>query len=143
MFFGEYNYQLDEKNRLRVPSKLRNNFKSTYIITKGTNNSLFIFDKEYFETAFLEKLNNVPTFDIASQRPIRALLSSSFEVEEDKQGRFVLPSNLKEYAGISKNIVFIGVGNRLELWSEENWQKYQNYDEGFDNVLNELAKHNV
>ena len=143
MFFGEYNYQLDEKNRLRIPSKLRNNFKSNYIITKGTNNSLFIFDKEYFETTFLEKLNNVPTFDISSQKPIRALLSSSFEVEEDKQGRFVLPANLKNYANISKNIVFIGVGNRLEVWSEENWLKYQSLDESIDEVLSELAKFNV
>ena len=58
MFFGEYNYQLDEKNRLRIPSKLRNNLTSNYIITKGTNNSLFVYDKNYFESTFLEKLNN-------------------------------------------------------------------------------------
>ena len=83
MFFGEYNYQLDEKNRVRLPSKLRNELSGNYVITKGTNNSLFIFSKEYFETQFVEKLSNIPTFDIEAQRSVRALLSSSYEVEED------------------------------------------------------------
>ncbi len=143
MFFGEYNYQLDEKNRIRIPSKLRNEFAGSYIVTKGTNHSLFVFAKDYFQTQFLDKLNSVPTFDSEAQRPIRALLSSSFEVEEDKQGRFVLPTNLRNFAGISKNIVFVGVGNRLEIWSEDNWNNYVADSSDFDNVVTKLSQYDV
>ena len=143
MFFGEYNYQLDEKNRVRLPSKLRSELSGTYVITKGTNNSLFIFSKEYFEAQFVEKLSNVPTFDIEAQRSVRALLSSSYEVEEDKQGRFVLPANLREFAKILKDIVFVGVGHRLELWGLENWTKYNSSDKSFDEVVGELVKFSI
>ncbi len=143
MFFGEFNYQLDEKNRVRIPSKLRNEFAGSYIITKGTNNSLFIFAKDYFQAQFVEKLNSIPTFDIDAQRPIRALLSSSYEVEEDKQGRFVIPANLKEFANITKDIVFVGVGNRLELWGLENWNSYISLDKSFDEVVGELIKFSI
>ncbi len=142
MFYGQYSYQLDEKNRARIPSKIRNGLAG-YVITKGLNNALFIFSKDYFETQFLDKLNSVPTFDVEAQRPIRALLSSSYEVEEDKQGRFVIPANLREFANITKDIVFVGVGHRLELWSAENWSKYQSGDKTFDEVLGELVKYNV
>ncbi len=143
MFFGEYNYQLDEKNRVRIPSKFRNDLSGSYVLTKGTNNSLFIFDKKYFEDNFLSKLENIPTFDIEAQKPIRALLSSSYEVEEDKQGRFVLPSNLKEFATINKDIVFVGVGHRLELWSKEKWDLYLSSANEFDQVVGELVKYSV
>ena len=143
MFFGQYNYQLDEKNRVRIPSKLRKELTEGYVITKGTTHSIFIFDRQYFQDQFVAKLNNIPTFDIEAQRPIRALLSSSYEVEEDKQGKFVLPTNLKEFANINKNIVFVGVGQRLELWSEENWNKYVACDDSIDQVLGELGKYEI
>ena len=143
MFFGEYNYQIDEKNRVRIPSKLRAELDNNYIITKGTNHSLFIFSKEFFTTQFVNKLNNIPTFDIEAQKPIRALLSSSFEVEEDKQGRFVIPANLREFANINKDVVFVGVGQRLELWSKENWDRYNDSDNSFDIVVGELIKYDI
>ena len=139
MFFGEYHYQLDEKSRLRIPSKLKSESKE-YVVTKGTNNCLFVFEKAYFGNEFLSKLANVPTFSVSGQKPIRALLSSSFEVGEDSQGRFVLPATLKEFAKISKNIVFIGVGNRIEIWAEEAWQEYNSEDgKTFDNMIESLA----
>lgn len=141
MFFGEYLHQLDEKGRLRLPSKIK--CSNQIIITKGTNNCLFVFEKNYFENQFLSKLENVPTFDIESQKPIRALLSSSFEITEDNQGRFLLPNSLKDFAKISKNIVFVGVGNRLEIWSEENWKAYNDSDKSFDEVVSKLSKYEI
>ncbi len=144
MFFGEYHYQLDEKSRLRIPSKLKASLSKEYIITKGINNSLFIFGKEFFESEFLAKLTSVPTFSVSGQKPIRALLSSSFEVAEDSQGRFLLPSTLKDFAKISKNVVFIGVGNRIEVWSEENWNEYNNEDgKTFDEMVESLSEFNI
>ena len=143
MFFGEFLHMMDEKSRVRIPSKLKNNLINGYVITKGTNSCLFIFSKEYFEKEFLVKLNNVPTFDINSQKPIRLLLSSTYEVEEDLQGRFILPAGLKEFAGITKNIVFIGVGSRIEMWNEENWNKYKGNEHKFDEIIGSLSSFNV
>ena len=143
MFFGEYHYQLDEKGRLRIPSKLRSSLLKEYVITKGTSSSLFVFDKAYFENEFLSKLSSVPTFSAGAQKPIRALLSSSFEVSEDAQGRFGLPIALKEFAKINKNIVFVGVGNRIEIWAEEIWQKYNEDGKTFDEVIESLSEFNI
>ena len=68
MFIGEYAYQLDEKNRFRIPTKLKSGLGSEIVITKGSSNSLFVFNKNYFEQEFLNKLNSVPTFDATAQR---------------------------------------------------------------------------
>lgn len=143
MFFGEYKHIIDEKSRLRVPAKLKPGLNNEYVVTKGTNSCLFIFSKSYFQEQFLNKLNAVPTFNIESQKPIRMLLSSTYEVEEDGQGRFLLPSNLKEFAHINKDVVFVGVGNRIEIWSEENWNSYKGNDESFDDMANALSGFNV
>ena len=143
MFFGEFNHQTDEKGRLRIPAKLKTALKGEFIVTKGTNNCLFVFDKSYFENQFLNKLMEVPTFDLEAQKPIRALLSSSFEVAEDAHGRFLLPLALKEFASISKNVVFVGVGNRIEIWSEENWKTYMQAEKSFDEVASSLGKYSI
>ncbi len=143
MFFGEFNYSADEKNRIRIPSKLKTKLGSEYVLTKGTDSCLFVFKKSYFEDEFLNKLNSVPTFNVEGQKPIRLLLSSTYEPSEDAQGRFVLPGNLKDYALISKNIVFIGVGNRIEIWSEEKWNEYKGDEHNFNNVANNLSSFNV
>jgi len=144
VFFGEFFHQLDEKGRIRIPAKLKSAFSTKEcIITKGTNGCLFVFDKKYFVDEFLVKLSAVPTFDINTQKPIRMLLSSSFEAQEDSQGRFLMPSTLKEYAKILKNIVFIGVGNRIEIWSEENWQEYKGSEFTFDESVSKLSELNI
>ena len=75
MFFGEFSHQIDEKGRLRIPAKLKTDLKNEFVITKGTNGCLFVFNKAYFENQFLNKLMEVPTFDLDAQKPIRAFLS--------------------------------------------------------------------
>lgn len=143
MFFGEYKHSVDEKARMRVPAKLKVSLSNKYVVTKGTSGCLFIFSKNYFEQEFLSKLNAVPTFNVASQKPIRMLLSSTFEVEEDAQGRFLLPASLREFAGIEKNVVFIGMGNRIEVWSDNNWENYKGSDNDFDVLFESLSEFNV
>lgn len=138
MFIGEYSYQLDEKNRFRIPTKLKNGLGEEIVITKGSNNSLFVFNRSYFENEFLSKLNNVPTFDSNAQKALRAFYSSCFEVLNDNQGRYLLPSSLKEHAAISKDVTFIGVGNRIEIWSSEEWKKY-NGNINFDETISTLS----
>ena len=143
MFFGEFKYSIDDKGRLRMPAKLKTSLGAEYVILKGTSKCLFVFTKQYFEQEFLNKLNSVPTFSAEGQKPIRMLLSSTYQAEEDVQGRFLLPTYLKEFAQISKGVVFIGVGNRIEIWSEENWSQYIGNNNNLDSLTELLSNYNV
>ena len=141
MLIGTYRHQLDEKNRVRFPSKFKDELKTGFIVAKGTNGCLFAFSKEKFEELY-QKLSEIPMFDSEAQKPIRALLSSAFETEEDKQGRILLPQELRNYAKFTKNVVTIGVGNRVEIWSEEVFDDY-NTSDSYDEAASELGKYGV
>ncbi len=142
MLNGEYFHQCDQKFRLRLPAKLKKEFSDGCFITKGNDGCLFIFSAKQFDS-LTQKLDSLPLFDSKAQRPLRALLSSAFEVEEDAQGRFLLPQALREFAGIKKDVVFIGVGNRAELWDKEKWTEYNNNMGSFDEVLSELGGYGI
>lgn len=142
MLNGEYFHQCDQKFRLRLPAKLKKEFSDGCFITKGSDGCLFVFSRKQFD-ALEERLDSLPIFDSKAQRPLRLLLSSAFEVEEDNQGRFLLPVSLREFAGITKDVVFIGVGNRAELWSRERWNKYNENAGNFDEVLSELGEYGI
>ncbi len=118
MLIGTYRHAVDAKKRMRVPFKFKTELGADFIITKGTEDNLFAFSKEQFDIVY-EKLNSIPLFDTEAQKPVRAFLSSAFSAEEDAQGRILLPKELVAHAKISKNIVFVGVGNRVEIWAEE------------------------
>ncbi len=136
MFFGEYCHALDEKGRIRIPSKLKSGL-GEYVATKGVNNCIYIFNKSYFETEFLDSINKVSAYSLTGQNAVRAILSSTFEVEEDNQGRFIIPASLKEFAGITKNVVSVGVGKRIEIWDEQTWKDY-NTKTSFVDAIKEL-----
>ena len=141
MLIGTYRHQLDAKARFRMPGKFKDELESGFIVAKGTNGCLYAFSKSSFEELY-KKLAEVPMFDIEAQKPIRALLSSAFETEEDAQGRILLPKELRTYAKLEKDIVTIGVGNRVEIWAEETYNAY-NDDGGFDSAASELSKYGV
>ena len=142
MLLGEYHHQLDERNRIRIPAKFRTELGSNYIIMKGTDNCLFVYSSAEMQNLLNEKLKAVPLSDVKAQKSIRMLFSSGFEVEEDAQGRFVLPQNLREFANITKDVVSIGVGNRIELWDEGTWGDY-NSNSDFDTILGDLSQYGV
>ncbi len=141
MFIGTYRHQIDEKCRLRMPSKFKEALKEGFIVAKGTNGCLFAFSSKEFEELY-KKLENVSTFDLEAQKAVRALLSSAFVTEEDKQGRILLPQELRNFAKIVKNVVTIGVGNRVEIWSEESFNAY-NTAENYDEASSALSKYGV
>lgn len=141
MFIGTYRHQTDEKSRLRMPTKFKEGLGEGFIVAKGTNGCLFAFTQEEFENLY-KKLENVSIFDVEAQKPLRALLSSAFVTEEDKQGRILLPQELRNYAKITKNVVTIGVGGRVEIWSEENFNAY-NTEESYDTAAASLIKYGV
>ncbi len=143
MFLGEYKHSCDDKNRLRLPPKFKKELTGSLVLTKGNDGCLFIVPKNQFEV-ILEKINNLPMFDSKAQLPIRMLFSSAVELQEDNQGRFLLPLNLKDFAKINKDVIFIGVGNRIELWSQENWNSYcEKANSNFDQILSNLGEYGI
>jgi len=143
MFLGEYEHQTDEKSRLRMPAKFKKELGKTYYVTKGTNGCLFVFSPANLEELLTDKLKEASLFDSAVQKPIRLFLSSAYEVEEDNQGRFLLPKVLREFASINKNVVFIGVGTHIEIWSEKSWKDYKTSEENFDKTLEGLKNYGI
>ena len=136
MFIGEYEHSVDEKGRVLVPSKFRAKLGEKVVITKGLESCLYIYTMEEW-TKFEEKLSSLPFSSKDARNFTRFFLAGAEECEIDKQGRVLLPSNLRTYASLEKAITSIGVSNRIEIWNTESWNKY-NEDESFD--ASELAE---
>ena len=127
MLIGEYEHSLDVKGRLIMPAKLREDMGEKFIITKGLDGCLFGFSQTEWSN-FEEKLKTLPLTNKNARDFVRFFLSGAIECEIDKQGRFLIASNLREYANMEKDVVIIGVGTRLEIWNRDKWKTY-NSDE--------------
>ena len=127
MLIGEYEHSLDVKGRLIMPAKLREDMGEKFIITKGLDGCLFGFSQTEWSN-FEEKLKTLPLTNKNARDFVRFFLSGAIECEIDKQGRFLIASNLREYASMEKDVVIIGVGTRLEIWNRDKWKAY-NSDE--------------
>lgn len=124
MLIGTYNHQIDQKNRFRIPAKFKDILGSDLVLTIGLGKALELFSASLLDNAVLSKINSISLFDETAQKSLRLLLSSAHELDQDNQGRYLLPQNLKSHANIQKDIVFIGVGNRVEIWAKEEWLNY-------------------
>ena len=127
MLIGEYEHSLDAKGRLIMPAKLREDIGEKFIITKGLDGCLFGFSQNEWKN-FEEKLKTLPLTNKNARDFVRFFLSGAIECEIDKQGRFLIASNLREYGAMEKEVVIIGVGTRIEIWNKESWKAY-NSDE--------------
>lgn len=127
MLIGEYEHSLDVKGRLIMPSKLREDIGEKFIITKGLDGCLFGFSQNEWAN-FEEKLKTLPLTNKNARDFVRFFLSGAIECEIDKQGRFLIAGNLREYASMDKEVVIIGVGTRIEIWNKDKWKAY-NSDE--------------
>lgn len=123
MLMGEYEHTLDAKGRISMPAKLRKDMGDTFILTKGLDGCLFAFSQEEWLN-FETKLKALPLSDKNARNFVRFFLAGATECEIDKQGRFLLINTLREYAEITKEVIIIGVGTRLEIWDKEKWKKY-------------------
>ena len=134
MFTGEYNHTIDIKGRIIVPAKFRSELGSEFVITVGLDGCLFIYpQKEFDELA--TKLAQLP--GTAQARKLqRYIMSSAACVEVDKQGRILIPSVLREFSELQKDVVLIGVGSRVEIWSKERWEGTASYED-----MDEIAEH--
>lgn len=123
MLIGEYEHTLDTKGRLILPAKIREDIGEKFIITKGLDGCLFGFSKNEWNN-FEEKLKTLPLTNKNARDFVRFFLSGAVEAEVDKQGRFLIPSNLREYASLDKEAVITGVGTRIEIWNNDKWKVY-------------------
>ena len=121
MLIGEYEHSLDTKGRLIMPAKLRADMGERFIVTKGLDGCLFAFSQKEWEN-FETKLKALPLSDKNARNFVRFFLSGATECEIDKQGRFLIPNNLRAAAGLEKEVVIIGVGTRLEIWDSKVWK---------------------
>ena len=127
MLIGEYEHSLDVKGRLILPAKIREDMGDKFIVTKGLDGCLFGFSQNEW-TNFEEKLKTLPLTNKNARDFVRFFLSGATECEIDKQGRFLIAGNLREYANLEKDAIIIGVGTRIEIWNREKWKSY-NSDE--------------
>ena len=123
MLIGEYEHSLDAKRRLIMPAKIREDIGEKFIITKGLDGCLFGFSQKEW-TNFEEKLKTLPLTNKNARDFVRFFLSGAIECEIDKQGRFLIASNLREYGALEKEAVIIGVGTRIEIWNKDKWKTY-------------------
>ncbi len=123
MLIGEYEHSLDVKGRLIMPAKLRADIGEKFIITKGLDGCLFVFSQDEWSN-FEAKLKELPLTNKNARDFVRFFLSGATEGELDKQGRFLIVNNLRSYANITKEVIIIGVGTRLEIWNKEKWEEY-------------------
>ena len=123
MFLGEYQHCLDNKGRITVPARFREELGETFIVTKGLDNCLFVYSLSEWKTVE-DNLKTLPFTRGDVRAFVRFFFSGACECETDKQGRILLPLSLREYAHIDKDVVIIGVGTRVEVWAQEYWEEY-------------------
>lgn len=120
---GEFQHAIDEKGRLIIPARFREALGERFIATKGLDNCLFVYPLN--EWATLEaRLKSLPFTQADSRAFVRFFFSGATECEFDKQGRILIPNNLREYARLERDVVVIGVSNRVEIWSKAEWENY-------------------
>ena len=135
MFMGEYNHSVDAKGRLIVPSKFREQLGNEFVVTKGLDGCLFVYSNEEWHR-IEESLREKPLTSKDARKFLRFFFAGAANCEVDKQGRILLPANLREYAGIDKDIVSVGVYSRVEIWSKDRYLESTEYDD-----MDEIAEH--
>lgn len=123
MYIGEHHHNMDQKSRLIVPAKFRQELGTSFVMTRGLEGCLFVFDIAEWE-GISAKMAALPLMKKDARRFARMFLSGATEVDVDKSGRFVIPAVLSKYASLEKECVIIGVQNRIEIWSESNWEAF-------------------
>lgn len=134
-FKGEYNHSIDAKGRVIIPAKFREKLGDSFVVTKGLDGCLFVFTNEDWES-FAEKLQKFPLTNKEARKFTRFFLAGAADVETDKQGRILLPQNLREFAHLEKDVVLVGVSGRCEIWDKDTWTKSMEFDD-----VDEIAEH--
>lgn len=142
MFYGEFEHSIDRKGRLILPAKFRevakNQFVEKFFITRGLDKCLFMFAEEEWRS----QENKFKTMSFTKQQSRifnRLLFSGAVEIASDKQGRILVPQYLKDFAAIKRDVMIIGVSNRIEIWAKDSWRDfYANSRQSFEEIAEKL-----
>lgn len=136
---GEFQHSLDDKGRLIIPAKFRDALGPSFVVTRGLDHCLFLYPQSEWQN--LEaKLKALPLTNANARAFARFFFSGASECELDKQGRILLPPILREYAQMDRDVVVIGVSNRVELWAKSEWEAYRNEaDESFESIAEQIV----
>ncbi len=144
MFYGEYKHSIDRKGRLILPAKFREAYKEygveRFLLTRGLDQCIFMFGEEEWR-AQEQKFKSASFTKQETRSFNRMFFSGAVDVVPDKQGRFIVPPYLKEYAGIKRDTVIIGVSNRIEIWDRKKWDEFysnssKTFEQTAENLLN-------
>ncbi|MBS7527531.1 division/cell wall cluster transcriptional repressor MraZ [Fusibacter paucivorans] len=139
-FFGEYKHAIDVKNRVSIPAKFREKLGDVFYVTKGFDQCLFVFTKEGWE-AFVAELSALPLSNKKARAMTRAFFAGASESTLDKQGRVLIPQNLKEHANLDRDVYINGAGARIEIWDAEAWAVYtDDMTSDMDDLAEEMEK---
>lgn len=140
MFIGEHQHSLDEKGRIIIPSKFRADLGLEFVMTKGLDNCLFVYPKSEWEI-LEEKLKTLPLTSKDARAFVRFFFSGASESTLDKQGRVLIPANLREHSRLDKDAVIIGVSTRIEIWSKDHWDNYIDEDNlSYESIAESMAE---
>ena len=123
MFLGTFTPKLDEKGRLILPAKFRDEFSDGLVITRGQEHCLYVFSEAEF-TRMHDRLREAPITSKQGRDYLRVFLSGAHAETPDKQGRVMVPATLRNYAGLDRDLAVIGAGSRAEIWDAAAWQRY-------------------
>ncbi|CAI2682012.1 division/cell wall cluster transcriptional repressor MraZ [Apilactobacillus apinorum] len=138
MLMGEYEHSIDSKGRLIIPSKIRSEIGTTFIITRGLDGCLFGYPMNEWRKVE-EKINQLPVSKKSARSFSRFLFSAADESKIDSQGRVNIPDTLLNYAEIDKKCVIVGVSTRIEIWSKDKWDEFsKTAGEEFDDIAEDL-----
>jgi MraZ protein len=121
VFLGEFDHSVDTKGRIAVPAKFRTQLEGGLVVTRGFERCLQVFPMEQWQQ-LSERVSSLPAASAESRQLRRLLFSSASDTELDKQGRILLPANLREYAGIGDTAVVAGMNTYFEIWSKDDWE---------------------
>lgn len=139
MFMGEYRHTIDEKGRIIIPAKFREELGRAFVVTRGLDNCLFVYPAPEW-SQLEQKLKTLPFTRSDARAFTRFFFSGATEVELDKQGRVNVPGNLRQYAKLEKECVVLGVSNRVEIWSKRIWENYfAESEESFNEIAEKIV----
>jgi len=140
---GEFQHNIDPKGRIIVPSKFREDLGESFVVTRGLDKCLFAYPMEEWKV-LEEKLKKLPLTKKDARAFTRFFFSGAVECEVDKQGRINIPQSLRKYAALEKECVVIGVSDRIEFWSNDNWEEYvTNSEESFGEIAENLMDFDI
>ena len=123
MFMGEYKHSIDAKGRIISPAAFREELTDNFVITKGLDNCLFLYTAEEWDK-LSTKLRQLPLAKAEARAFVRFFFAGARQAECDRQGRFLVPANLRAHAKLQEDVVLIGISNRIEVWSKAEWDRY-------------------